>query len=553
MKPADIKGYPPLPDWVETFRDTQIDAITEAKHKLAQNHVKVLFIDAPTGAGKTLIAETIRRELNMRAVYVCTTKSLQDQFLKDFPYAKVIKGRGNYPTLDYPERFVLPGGRQLTAGDCHKEKTKLPACQNCVQAPSDEDEWHCPYCHPMADCPYTRVKSAAVSADLTVANTSYFLAETGYVGELGAQSKAGMITHYTHDLVIIDEADSLEDELMRFVEFHLSNRMMKQLRIGPPEKKTVPSAWRDWIVEVKPVLEAEARFLARQDDVESRRKLKAMNQRIAKLDDIKNHIGDDWVYTGYERGDVRFKPVKVHEHAPSALWNHARKFVLMSATIISPEQMAEDLGIPDRSWDVVRVPSSFPVENRPIYVKGVANMTNKTKEESWPKMREAIQEVMDRHPDDRILVHTVSYGLTEFLGERLNSGRVMSYMSAKDRDDVLERFRVTPNAVLLAPSFERGVDLPDDECRVIVVAKIPFPNLADKQVSARLHLKGGSGNRWYAMQTVRALVQMTGRGVRHESDHAETYVLDSQFLRNIWRNSRGMIPQWWRDALIWQV
>jgi Rad3-related DNA helicase len=95
--------------------------------------------------------------------------------------------------------------------------------------------------------------------------------------------------------------------------------------------------------------------------------------------------------------------------------------------------------------------------------------------------------------------------------------------------------------------MDRGIDLPDDLCRVQVVAKIPYPNIKDRRINARMRSKGGSV--WYRMQTIRSLVQMTGRGVRSETDRAVTYILDQQFGINLWRQGRFLFPSWWSEAL----
>lgn len=95
--------------------------------------------------------------------------------------------------------------------------------------------------------------------------------------------------------------------------------------------------------------------------------------------------------------------------------------------------------------------------------------------------------------------------------------------------------------------MDRGVDLKDDDCRVVVVAKVPFPYLGDKQVSARLHSPGGQA--WYTVQTIRTLVQMTGRGVRHEDDWCESYVLDSVMLKQLWKKDKRLFPGWWAEAV----
>jgi Rad3-related DNA helicase len=44
---------------------------------------------------------------------------------------------------------------------------------------------------------------------------------------------------------------------------------------------------------------------------------------------------------------------------------------------------------------------------------------------------------------------------------------------------------------------------------------------------------------------------MTGRGMRHELDMCETYILDSQFIKGVWRKNKHLLPSWWRDALVW--
>src|SRR5258708_4682966 len=99
----------PLPDWVQEIRPHQLDAVKEAVEYFKAG-VQCVFLDAPTGSGKTLMAELVRRELDSSALCVCNGKALQDQFAGDYSYAKVLKGRVNYPTQS--------GGPDVTAADC---------------------------------------------------------------------------------------------------------------------------------------------------------------------------------------------------------------------------------------------------------------------------------------------------------------------------------------------------------------------------------------------------------------------------------------------------
>ncbi len=474
---------------------------------------KAVFLSAPTGSGKTLIAEMVRRSFRQKAIYTCTTKTLQDQFVHDFTYAKVIKGRSNYKTLNFPH-------------------TDWIACDLC-EAVTRQDS--CKYCGSPQSCPYNVAKDQASSSDLAVANVAYLLNE----GQTEHTRFAG------RGLVVVDEADALEDEMMRFVEISISPRMQKQLNLNPPEKKTVSDSWQKWLItEALPKVGGRLDRLQHASDPKQIRLRNTLSRLYEKLDGLT--FDDNWVYTGYDQGYITFKPVKVDTSAPKYLWPLGKQWLLMSATIISAGQMAEDLGLADDEWALVECPSTFPVENRPIYVEPIADMTAKTKDTAWPILTNRVKQIADWH-DERILIHTVSYKLASHLADRLGS-RVITYRSAKERETALESFRASRNGILIAPSFERGIDLPDDQCRVVIVAKVPFPYLGDKQISKRLYSRGGRG--WYAMQTVRSLVQMTGRAMRHEGDECEIYLLDRQFVSNIWKKSRHLIPEWWQEALV---
>lgn len=205
------------------------------------------------------------------------------------------------------------------------------------------------------------------------------------------------------------------------------------------------------------------------------------------------------------------------------------------------------------SWGAVSVPSTFDPSRRPIYIHPVAAMSRKNEEYARPAIAQAIQTVVGKHPNSRILIHTVSYSLNNFIEDTLRQGdslfRVITYHSASEKQRAIDTYLSTDSAIFLAPSLDRGIDLPQDDCRVIVVCKVPFPSLGDKQVSARMHTKGGQ--QWYAVRTVRSLVQMTGRGMRSADDFCESYILDKLFLENIWRRHRNLIPKWWADALVW--
>jgi ATP-dependent DNA helicase DinG len=343
-------------------------------------------------------------------------------------------------------------------------------------------------------------------------------------------------------LVVLDEADLLERELMSHVEVRLSPRRQKELGINPPAKKTVEEAWSDWVRDeaLPKVVQALAAMgpLAYHSDPREIRRYKSLHQLLTSLRNLRDDLPNGgWIYdyASDRQSDIAFKPIRVDKYGPSKLWAHGGTFLLMSATIISAGQMADDLGINGQGeWEVVDIPMGFPVENRRVSIVPVVEMTKATEETGRPLMAQAVAGVLKLHEDERVLVHTVSYGLAQYISDHLrrNTTRpIVTYVEGSGKDAALKKYLGTKGAVMVAPSMDRGVDLPDEACRVQVIAKVPYPYLGDKQINARRHTRGGST--WYAVETVRTLVQMCGRGVRSETDHAETYVLDHSWTTNV--------------------
>lgn len=295
----------------------------------------IAVMDAPTGAGKTLIGELVRQSLNARALYLCSSISLQEQFSKDFPIAAVLKGRTNYATADSPSRYP-----ELNAGDCQKQRSDLPACFDCDPEYVNFEVPHCQWCHPVTECPYEQAKAKAIRSSLVCTNTAYFLHEANYVGNLPI----------ARQLIIVDEADLLEDNLLSFVEVHISKRKAEELGITAPVKKTVESAWIEWALYAEQHLK-DVRTSGRYEGntiraIRDRRNLDNLIGNVRRLNDPTNGLTTGgWVYTGYDKGDIAFKPVQVDHLAHQYLWKHSPKWLLMSATTISFDVMMGSLGL----------------------------------------------------------------------------------------------------------------------------------------------------------------------------------------------------------------
>jgi Rad3-related DNA helicase len=508
-----------LPDKFPSFRASQL----ELSAKIATSIKYAYLLDAPTGVGKSLIAATAQRIYGKHVTYICTTKQLQDQILRDFPYAKTVKGRNNYPCLKNEKAFPM-----ISADECTNSK-QMP----------------CPF---IERCPYLVAKNEALHAPLAVLNTAFFLAEANYVGQFSDQ-----------EFLVLDECDTIEDQLMSFIEVKITQKQLDRYELPAPKYKTKFESWIEWAKVAVSTLEpryAQLEQAAGSDewggiDYRTLKELKGVGRLLSKLKYFVHEVDNTWVWYP---GEVEwsFKPVWVAKYASGVLWDYTKKVLGMSATILDPHQICTNTGLTTkagRSYAYTQMVSPFPVENRPVYFEPCGHIIRKEMQTALPRLAKAVEHIIsEKHPNEKILIHTHSYEIRDYLLNNIKTSRFVTHRT-QDRADVLESFkRSTSPLVLVSPSMDRGVDLPGDECRAVVIAKVPYPYLGDPQVNKRVHASV-DGNRWYAHRTISTIIQMAGRGVRSATDFASTYILDGKF-EDLYNEYRALFPKWFKDSII---
>ena len=543
-----------LPAIFKEFRPGQLDLAS----RIAGSKKRFFLLNAPTGTGKTLIMATVQKLLDAHTTYLCSTKQLQDQVCHDFPYAVDLRGRNNYVCLKRPTQFPT-----ISAAHC----TKMPERAHCT--PEKRNHWcryNCPRfngdvfvsivgvpppstfttpCPCLRWCPYEIRKDEAVKAELAVLNLPFFLHEANYVGRLSGKP-----------LVVLDEADTLEDTLRSFVELSISKAQIEKLELEPPKRVSKPEEdkhirdWVEWAFRTLAVVEVRLKELAKDGENPSSQVLyqrDELERLTSRLKAFGSTVDTHWVFISTE-SRWSFKPVFVARYADKYIWQHGSRFLCMSATLVNPRQWARDLGIDWEEVEYLEAPTTFPVEHRLIHYRPAVNLSRKSGDEDWSLLINAIDVILDEHQAVRGLVHTVSYSLARhILQHSRHAARMVWHDSAATRVDAFARYKAGKNLVLVSPSYGRGISLDGDLGRFVIVAKVPYPDLGDKQIAARLY-GAKDGKSWYATKTVRELVQATGRAVRSVDDWASMYVLDGKF-DNLYSEWQWIFPAWWREAL----
>lgn len=227
------------------------------------------------------------------------------------------------------------------------------------------------------------------------------------------------------------------------------------------------------------------------------------------------------------------------------LMKNAKYKVMTSATVGNKEFFRDNIGVKyceSGSHEFMDMPSIFDYSKSPIYFLPKYKMSYQNKQYDFPKIMQTIYQILGsvRFKDKHGMINTGSYDNMKQIYDNAPNDikkRLCMYLTSKDKKDTIERFTAQKDAVLIGPTLVEGVDLPDDLCRFIIIAKIPYPNISSKTVKAKMNIFP----MWYDSTTSNTVIQNIGRGVRNEHDYCETFILDGCFQR-LYENTQNQYP-----------
>jgi Rad3-related DNA helicase len=575
MTEAEIKAKFPFAE----FRPDQLTAIRSALDQFAAGK-RFVLLEAPTGMGKSAIAYTIAQFFDS-SFWLSSQKVLQDQIMRDFGDRGLIvdlKGRGNY-SCTYGDRYAgklishlltarghlesdarraadyfvahksFVGldvdldlsklsdltGRKLMCdrGICRTRDGKAK-CDECVVASDPEAGPHCAY--------WAR-HALAKQAPICLMNFSVFLHQTALTHAFAPRS-----------LLLIDEGHTLEQELLSFISFSLSDRTLREYGI---------------VLENLPTAAAYAAFLEQKDILAIIDRIIGIARAAGDLDkedewlDVKRKCvhflaaakAGGWVSLfktlegrGLPWHTVELKPVYVRDMAQGYVFALADKVLIMSATLLSAKVVMSSLGISASDAFAMRFGNRFPIKNRPIFVTPVGSLSFKHKMQTLPRVAPAVDKILACHAGHRGIIHTHNFEIARLLlNECKSRGRMLFQEDFVSKEAMLEEHARRRDSILVAPALHMGVDLRDDLSRVQIIVKMPYPPIkGNPQLEARL----ADSEEYYDLLVALKLVQSAGRSVRSETDWAHTYILDSDFGWFV-RKAGRILPQWFKDAIVW--
>ncbi|MDH5431102.1 MAG: DEAD/DEAH box helicase family protein [Nitrosopumilus sp.] len=543
-----------------TPRDIQKEILSQIEEKLKSGFKKIILC-APTGVGKSLVGATVSNYFDS-SFTVTASKHLQDQYIKDIPFLKPVKGKQNFPCLKLMasekvdnERRAMRWGLTCDKGECQERVNKngKEVFEVCKFKPTinqvEENTQDSPSCH------YYMQKYDALVSKHSLWNYHAFFTIMKFNKKLFEE-------YLDRKITVFDEAHKIEDQIIQFVGFDIFSGQIDECNLNSEKydftdldsmiQLTDDMAF-SYAKKIKDIKESAA--FQNNPDYElitglERRHDRSTQAKIDIMSDKDNFIVNNPVKD--LNGNFRIisvKPIDVSKFANSFFETEYQIF--MSATI-DKSSFCENMGL--RQDDVAFVDtqkSPFPIENRSIELLNIRRLSYGSTEEDELEVIKTIDRIMDEHSDERGLILTSSIPrcqkIIRYLSHK-NTQRIRICHSknkdGKTQDEVISEHATDPTGVLLSSSLWEGVDLKDDLSRFQIIAKVPYPNYTEKRTRAKMD----KFPLWYTSQTLTKILQGFGRSIRSEDDWAKTYVLDTA-VNNVFFKGQQMIPKAYYDVL----
>lgn len=511
LTPRDLS----LPKKFSSFRDVQSDAIW----KLYQSQKRFKVLTMPTGSGKSLTVMAYLLMSGSRAVVLTSTRALQNQYLQDFKVLnkrlaheggfRDVRGQSNYVC-----RAVPDGNTTVADGPCHFGV----ACDF----------------RRKGGCDYYDAVRAAAGGRITITNYAFWMSANYFREDQFAEK---------FDTVVLDESHAAPDELAGFFSCHVSlqeNRVYLR-----PTAVPTSADWPRWSAR-------ETASLAQKIEEMSKHKLTPTTHRhLTKMRDLWRRLSRltgasraGWTFE-VTRAGWRWDPIWPAPYAEDCLFIGIPNVVLVSATVTT--KTVQLLGVKKEEADIFEFDSSFEIESRPVYVvRSAPRITYRTQ---WPELQawvRAMDDIMERRPDRKGLIHTVSYARAELIYKLSRNRHRLLKHTTRTTADTLIKFRTSAEPlVLLSPSMSTGVDFPMRQCEFQIISKVPFPDFRAAVLKARAKMDKEYNFYLAALE----LVQAAGRGMRSEDDQCETFIMDGNASWFVWI-WRKFLPDWFQEALM---
>lgn len=512
------------------------------------NHV---FLDAPTGSGKSVIGIVVARTLGKldktqnRSVITTATNALARQYERDFSVDQgvcTVFGAENYPCSLRKELT----GKIVTAAMCYRKSRYFHAKDSPAQEAAPR---HCP------ECGFLKSREGKITAPIVITNYSYFMVDRLYIATMEEPApnfsdralyvfdEAHLFNDQfsNHNTVYFDEKraeDGLEDVRMMFGDdsdmekaytgaFDVILTNIKRQSIGPKNAGTFVKTLMKFYGSMLSIMTGQAMMSSAETEYDRFSKVADKYRRLlCKTEDYFKYEFD--VAVTCEKDTLAIKPIFVGD-----TFQHlaGKQNLFMSATL-DPDFLIDTLKIDRMKAAKIRSPYRFEPDDKTLRIPAKTVPLNYIRAKDPAVLNELgrmCDKVLKLHTSDSGVVFTTSFALAREVRMRLSgTHEVLMHGQGTQVDEWVNRLKgATKPSVLISPSMFEGMDLAGPVSKFQIFVKAPYFSLGDKRISAIMHRMPHV----YEKMAIMRLIQGMGRSTRFRGDKSVSYFMDTNLTR----------------------
>lgn len=575
---AEIKAM----DFPFAYRDGQKELVTGVYKTILRK--KKLFIEAPTGVGKTIstvfpsvkaMGEGIAEKIFYLTAKTITRTVAEDTFKLLGEHGSKLK----VVTITAKEKICILEKPECNPGSCPRAKGHYDRVNDAVyDLLTNENEITRDYIEEYAEkhcvCPFEMGLDVTLWADAIICDYNYAFDPNVYLRRFFANEKQSdyiFLVDEAHNLVdraremysaILYKDDFLEvkrlvkeksSKLTKHLEY--CNNDLLRLKRECDEFEVVDNVDGLCMHLISLMAEYEV-FLQESTITEGKDEILRLFLDIRHfLNMYEIHDDNYTIYTDYDNDRFRIK-LQCMDPSKNLLTclERGRSSVLFSATLLPIGYYMEQLGGKKEDY-AVYAPSSFLPENRLIMVgDDVSTKYTRRSEKEYRKIFNYIRDFTGARTGN-YMVFFPSYQMLQAIAdmaeEELQGLVVQSNnMTEAEKEAFLEEFVENPKEsrigfCVMGGIFSEGIDLKNNRLIGAVIVGTGLPMVCNEREMFRGYFdekKGCGFDYAYLYQGMNKVLQSAGRVIRTKEDYGAILLLDERFTQKQYYN---LFPREW--------
>lgn len=540
-------------------------------------HNKKLFLEAPTGIGKTISTlfpsiKALGEKLGNRIFYLTAKGSTKDIAEKTITLLREQNLKIKTLTLTAKEKICFQETANCDPNLCkfakgHYDRANKAILDIITNEENINKDIVCQYANKHNVCPFE------ISLDL-ISYCDLIICDYNYVFDMKVSLKTYFNEKKNENIILVDEAHNLVErardmysssllkseflnlkKLIKNEDYSLYKKLDKVNNLMIEIRKYNEETNFYIFEKVPPELikylgiafDSMANYLAK-DNIKFKDNVLDLYFKINDFLKIYDIFDDNYIC--YSEGAGSELNINLFCINPSSAlktpFKNAISTILFSATLSPMNYYKELLSFEDGDYNIT-LPSPFNIDNREVIIANDVSTKYAKRQSNYNRVCIYIDNVLNSKKGN-YMVFFPSYqymkDIYKIMTEEFNYTNILlqeSSMTENDRLEFLSKFNEN-NVVgfcVLGGVFAEGIDLKGDKLIGSIIVGVGLPKISLRQNLIKNHFddtKGVGFHYAYTFPGINKIIQAAGRVIRNDTDKGIIFLIDERFSTELYQN-----------------